>query len=161
MDGLLLARYRTCQECLHRISRHERFTGPEDFSSEFCAHGDTERELSQTFMEGPDGNCPIDRWADRISENVDGHAVRVDKDHRRQDCGPARNSEAWDEWNKKRQRENRREKLKPRLHRAVAKVAQSKKIPADRRTALAVLVAAGRVPTWLAEELDKELREGQ
>lgn len=132
------ARRRCCRGCRSVMWRSPRFSGPHGYSR-FCTAGDGRRiELHDAYMEGPDSNCPRGKWA----------GLEPD--------GPL-DPEEWDRWNRERNRQQRRQKQKPKLRRAVVRIGKSQDIAADRRTALAVLVAAGKVPAWLAEELDEEL----
>jgi len=94
MTGEKLARIRACHRCRYRITQHPDFAGPEGYS-EFCTYPWFQaagvvpdrrgwRELSDTFMEGPQENCPAGYWAGL--EPVDLEAERSKMHRRRLDA---------------------------------------------------------------------------
>ena len=162
--GIMLARVRLCGRCPHRVDKHASTVGPGEHSR-FCTGGDGGLiQLGQEYMEGPDSNCPLGYWADRVRVNADGHAERQcwpHEDAETDDCGPARDSAAFREWNMEQNREHRRQKDKPGIKKTVKQIGDSPEIKADAETALAVLVAAGGVPGWMADKIAQELEKPQ
>ena len=138
MDGIKKARIECCRRCPHRADRHADHAGPHGYSRFCLAPADGPIELHDEFMEGPDSSCPRDRWAGL------------------EPMGPEDPAE-WEDWNRRRNRERVRQKRKPELKQKLRRVEKSGKIPVDARTALAVLVAAGAVRGWLADEIEKEV----
>lgn len=138
MNGRKKARSLCCHQCWHRDQKHERHSGPGGFAR-YCDGGEGGAiEIDDSFLEGPVANCPQDKWTD------------LDP------VGPL-DAQEWEAWNEQRNREKVRERRNPRLKQTLHSIEASEPIPADARTALAVLVAAGAVPGWLAEEIDQEL----
>lgn len=138
MDGRKKARIERCKRCRHRVDKHEKHAGPHGYSR-FCAAPDGPPiELHDGYMEGPDDNCPKGYWAGL------------------QRIGPE-DPQEWKRWNRERNREARRSRQKPNLKETVSQIADSPDINADAEAALAVLVAAGAAPPWLAEEIRNEV----
>jgi len=133
MDGVKKARIECCHECEHRISKHSEYAGAHGYSV-FCTYGGERVELHDKYMEGPDSNCPLGRWSGLAS------------------AGPT-DPEEWKAWNQKKNKDRIRREKKPKLVNALSAVAQEKDISADFETTLAVLVATGHCPVWLAEEI--------
>lgn len=64
MNGTKLARIRRCHTCEHRVTQHADTAGDSKFTVYCIAGGDWAKRLTldDAHMEGPAGNCPIDRW---------------------------------------------------------------------------------------------------
>jgi len=137
MNGRKKARIERCSRCRMRVTRHESHAGPHGYSR-FCGAEDSPIELHDSYMEGPDSNCPLGYWS-----GLDP-------------VGPM-DPQEWEEWNRTQVRDRVRQFRKPELKNRVQKIADLADIRADVETALAVLVAAGAVPGWLADEIEKEL----
>lgn len=138
MNGRKKARIERCGRCRQRFTRHEKHAGPHGYSR-FCGAEDRPIELHDSYMEGPDSNCPLGYWADL------------------EPVGPM-DPEKWKRWNRGRRRDRARQTRKPGLKDRVRQIADSADIRADAETALAVLVAAGAAPGWLADEIKSELK---
>ncbi len=162
MNGRKLARIRCCRLCRHRIDVAPPNHGPNGYPR-FCTAPDGDPiEIHDSYVEGPDSNCPEGHWAERVSIDANGHAVRQCWPHEEadtQDCGPADDAEAFSRWNREQGREMRRKKDKPKIRQTVRRIAKSKDIDADAVTVLAVLTAAGKVPGWMADEIRDEMRK--
>jgi hypothetical protein len=90
-------------------------------------------------MEGPDSNCPQDYWSGL------------------EPVGPL-DPDKWKQWNREQNRKSVRENQKPQIKNKVQQIEQNADIDADAETALAVLVACGRMQAWLADEILAELQ---
>lgn len=159
MNGVKNARIQICDRCPHRNQKHEIRAGDGGFAR-YCEATGELIELHDTYLEGPDSNCPEGHWADRVSIRSDGHAQRQcwpEEDRTVEDCGPSDDPETFDRWDTEQTREMHRKKDKPDIKQTIRDIAQSKDIDADAMTALAVLTAAGAVPGWMAEEIRDEM----
>ena len=158
MNGLKKARIMRCSHCRFVRWKGVGFAGPNQYRK-FCLAGSSETELSDNYMDGPLSNCPVGYWREDIEQ--DGSHVRVQLPEQGEiPCGPA-DSAAWNEWRRERGREKARREQKPRIAGTVREIGASNTIPADAQTALAVLVAAGHVPGWLAGEIDRDLEQNR
>jgi len=76
MSGTKLARIRRCHRCAHRITHHADVA-----RWPFCIFRGYENriELNDSYMEGPDENCPAGFWKDLPAVDLDAERQQARK----------------------------------------------------------------------------------